>query len=645
MAVSSLFGDCVNEYYVALARENFERRASVLASIRDRAGAECYTASVREKLRKIFRLPERVAPKVRVTAKHIFSGFSIENLIFQSRPGWYVTANLYLPDPLPHSSEGGSSARNLPGVLFLCGHSQDGKGAKLYRTACIGLVLKGFAVLIPDPVEQGERRQYDGIGGTSLGLCGNHNLMGRQLLLTGEYFGTWRLWDALCALDLLESRPEVDVSRLYVTGNSGGGTLTALVGAVDPRPAGIAPGCYITSWKHNIENELPADIEQTPPHALEFGLEMGDLLLAYAPRSTLILAQRNDFFDPRGALETFHEVERINSFFGTETRLFVGPTGHGLYRENRETLYGFLTKLAFGKEDSAEGQFELPPVEMTFATENGTAGFPGSRLLRELVREKCGKLARARKSIPRARLRPLLAELLNTGGTFVPHYRVLRHISVAKDLVASRFALETEKGRIMSVLSRWSADGWYFIDPMPEKVMLYVPHLESRSELAANPPASPRSRRAGEAFGTSEAFYALDFRTIGEMTPTGTDQPAVRDFFAPYQFDYHYASLGLMAGRTVLAGKVHDILCAVELLAEHGAEITVEAHGLGCIPALFAAVLSDKIVKLKLTDCLESFESAAVSDVTTFPLSCIAPGILGLADIPELRDSIAEKLL
>ena len=73
-------------------------------------------------------------------------------------------------------------------------------------------------------------------------------------------------------------------TRVGLTGNSGGGTMTTFVNALEDRLTMAAPSCYITTWLHNVENELPADSEQIPPGTFAAGLEMGDFLIARAPR-------------------------------------------------------------------------------------------------------------------------------------------------------------------------------------------------------------------------------------------------------------------------------------------------------------------------------------------------------------------------
>ena len=84
-----------------------------------------------------------------------------------------------------------------------------------------------------------------------------------------------------------------------------------------------APDCYIASWLHNLENELPTDAEQNPPSSREFGLDEADLLLAYSPRPTMILAEENCFFDLCGAKQAFAELQKIHKLLGSTNSIFV----------------------------------------------------------------------------------------------------------------------------------------------------------------------------------------------------------------------------------------------------------------------------------------------------------------------------------
>ena len=153
----------------------------------------------------------------------------IEKVLIESRPRYYVTANLYIPrgKPLP-----------APGVLVPCGHTVQGKATNGYHSAGMGLALKGYVAMVYDPTGQGERSE-----------CYNpktrrhivhpevpqHHYTGKPLYFTNLTLAGWRTWDGLRCVDYLASRGEVDADRLAVMGNSGGGAMTMLVSCVDER--------------------------------------------------------------------------------------------------------------------------------------------------------------------------------------------------------------------------------------------------------------------------------------------------------------------------------------------------------------------------------------------------------------------------
>ena len=113
-----------------------------------------------------------------------------------------------------------------------------------------------------------------------------HNFIGRQQLLVGEFIGTWFAWDGVRAMDVLLAQDGVDAGRVGVTGNSGGGNMTIYAVANDPRITMSASSCWVSSWHHNGVNEEPIDAEQCALNALGLGMEQCDLLLSRAPMPT-----------------------------------------------------------------------------------------------------------------------------------------------------------------------------------------------------------------------------------------------------------------------------------------------------------------------------------------------------------------------
>ena len=632
-----LFGNTLQEYYVKKLRTLNRERSARINELKTAGDAQRYIEEIRTSIAVCFNLPERSGvPDAEVVKCVKKDGYRIENIIIYSRPDFPVTANLYLPE----------TSGKVPCVLFLCGHSQDGKASDIYSCACQNLVLQGYAVLIIDPVSQGERLQFLDVPPSDVQIIGGrctseHNMVGKQLALTGEFFGTWRAFDAIRALDYLLSRSEVDTTRVGITGNSGGGTMTSFVQALDPRFTMAAPSCYITSWQRNIENELPADIEQIPPGILGAGCEMGDLILAYAPRPVLLLGQKNDFFDPRGLMETYEEVKKVYTLLGYPDNIqcFIGPTNHGYSVENRNAMYDFF-KIHSGITADAAELDSIPVVttEELLCTATGQVhtSLAGAKTVNALALEKARSLAEDRKErFPidlKSELRSRLAlpEVISE-----PYCRVLRPwVKMDGDkleLVYSRFGIESEENILTTLKIRGEDVFNHF--PAAKKVTLYIPHTDGGTEGAALTVAD------------DEMLVVLDVRGTGESAPLGCDlSQNNRHYTAPYGSLYHYSSCGLLFGEIMCGRQVLDILSAVKFMKARGVEnISILGRGNGAIPAAIAGLLCKDICAVTLNDAPASFISMIENRFTWWPESVLIPGILRIAELQDIYDEIARE--
>ncbi|MFA6104648.1 MAG: acetylxylan esterase [Victivallaceae bacterium] len=637
MHINSRFGHMMQDYYLGQVRSISAKRKKTLAGIKNPLQAKQYIESVRKKIAAAFGpLPDRTPLNARTAGIVRKAGFTIEKVIFYSRPDFPVTGNLYLPSGIKGK---------VPAVLGLCGHAQSGKAEPAYQSFCQGLALKGYAVFIIDPVSQGERYQFlntrdaEEVSGS---CCSEHNMMGKQLRLAGEFIGTWRAWDGIRGLDYLLSRPEVDVSRIGVTGNSGGGTLTSYVNALDDRPTMAAAGCFITTYLRNLENELPSDCEQIPPDMLKYGLEMSDLIIARAPRPVIILSQKNDFFDPRGAREAYEEVRHIYSLLGAKDniRLAVGPDSHGYTLPNREFMYRFFNEFARVRKDDREPEINAcETIELQCAPEGQVINLAENKLLRNFTLEKASSLRKSRRKIASegglkaAVLKKLAIRIPES----VPEHRVLRlavYASTPPYIFFNRFAVETEPG-ITAILSQRCGRDLYHI-PAADNAVLYIPHLSAYEELKDGLGLDPEME---------SLLFGLDVRGIGETTPR-TCNICDENFFTPYNYDYFYAAHGIMLGKPYLGGKVLDVLAAAKLLKSCGVkQIHLAGRGQGGIVAAFAGLLSDDISRVTLLNAPFAYEEMVLSPVTMWPLSCMIPGILDALDLPDVYNALAGKNL
>ena len=290
--------ESILRYYTNIYRSNLETLRNEIENAETREDALKLIERAKKRVRKAIPLPaNRPDISAICTGTVDFEGLRIEKLIIKSRENFSMTANLYLPK---------KTKDKLPAIAFFCGHGELGKTD--YLRSIVNFARQGVAVLALDPIHQGERFQFDV---KKIGLTSGHNLLNRQLIPLGETFAEWRAYDAIRGIDYLMTRREIDHSRIGVCGNSGGGTLTAFTGALDERVKAVAPGCYITTFYNNIANELPVDGEQIPYNFSGMGGEMVDMVIAHAPKPYHILAQKQDFFDIRGARETYRLAKKV----------------------------------------------------------------------------------------------------------------------------------------------------------------------------------------------------------------------------------------------------------------------------------------------------------------------------------------------
>ncbi|MES2391437.1 MAG: acetylxylan esterase, partial [Acidobacteriota bacterium] len=236
----------LNNYLNALAAKDTAARRETIAKITTRAQAIERQREVRAKILSLIgTLPERIPLNPRLTGSTQLEGFRVDKVLFDSQPNFPITALLYVPTS--------TSANKFPAIVMAPGHSPTGKaGDVAFATA---FAKAGFIVLSYDPIGQGERLQYldpksDPAKPTSLAQrpTGEHGEAGLQPTLIGDALARYFLWDGMRAVDYLQSLPQVDPHRIGAFGCSGGGTMTALLGALDLRVAAVGVACYTTSW-------------------------------------------------------------------------------------------------------------------------------------------------------------------------------------------------------------------------------------------------------------------------------------------------------------------------------------------------------------------------------------------------------------
>jgi len=265
-----------DRYLTRIAEGQWKARKAVIAQIRTPADLAARQEYIRKKLlEEIGGFPARKPLNARILGSGQRDGYRVEKLVFESLPHFYVTANVYVPN---------SGTGKFPAVLGTAGHTVDGKAEDLYQRVWMSLARRGFLVLAYDPPGQGERVEYlDPASGKSRagGPTSEHILAGVQCLLTGTNIARYFVWDGIRALDYLLTRPDVDPKRIAVAGNSGGGTQSSYLAALEPRLAAAASSCYLTTWETLWAGPGPQDSEQNFVNFLKDGLDFADFLIAF----------------------------------------------------------------------------------------------------------------------------------------------------------------------------------------------------------------------------------------------------------------------------------------------------------------------------------------------------------------------------
>lgn len=359
----------IDSYLNELAEQSFRARDAELERL-DKAGAEKRQRYIRERMvREIGGFPAVKSPlNPRITRSFTRPGYRVDNLIFESRPRFFVTANLYVPL---------NAKAPFAALVGVAGHSANGKASATYQHVWISMAKRGFLVLAIDPPGQGERSEYfdadTGASRTGIGV-NEHIQAGIQTLLTGKAYASYETYDGIRAVDYLLTRSDVDPARIAVAGNSGGGTQSAYLAVMEPRLAAIVASCYMTSWKQLWFKPGPQDAEQIFPGFLRDGFDFGDFAFAAAPKPFLMTTAIQDFFPIDGARNTYREIKGFYRKLDAEVKAgyYEYDDTHGWSKPRREAAYHWFERWLHGKEDSGEeGEVVTEAEQLLYATRTG----------------------------------------------------------------------------------------------------------------------------------------------------------------------------------------------------------------------------------------------------------------------------------
>ncbi len=551
-------------------------------------------------------LPERTPLEAVVTGRLEHEEFTVEKLHFQSRPRLYVTGNLYLPK---------ERTGPCPAVLYLCGHAPvvtDGVsyGNKThYQPHGAWFARNGFVCLVLDTLQLGE-------------IEGIHHGTYRENMWWWNARGYTpagvEAWNAIRALDYLQSRPEVDGERLGVTGRSGGGASSWWTATLDDRIKAAVPVAGITNLEdHVVEGCVEGHCDCMYP-VNTYRWDFGQVAALVAPRPLVLANTDHDTIFPLdGVMETYRHLRRLYDLAGAPERLglHISAGPHDDTQVLKLDAFGWFNHHLKGNDDPldprAPAYFEpedlkvfaaLPSDELntriheTFTPVAPAPAVPEDRDEWEAMRADW--LAALREKVfrgwPDIKAPPTAQRVAEQrlGDVVVAAYEFESQPQVRLRFLAFEPGDHPAGPTKLATLRLLDEPGWSeFVATAPAEVLQL---------LGEEPPTSD----AGAARALTLPDLAAERGTIIYMAPRGIG-PSAWNPQSPNS-STHIRRRFMLLGQTLDGMRVWDARRAIQCIrAMEGsteAEVRIEARGEAAGLALYAALFEPAVTELNLRE-------------------------------------------
>jgi cephalosporin-C deacetylase-like acetyl esterase len=666
-----------------------QRETKAWQQVRGRADWEKFRDTRLEALRaSLGQFPPKPTDlKVRVTRTLEGDGYRVENLIFESRPGLWVTANLYVPAKL---------SRSMPGILICHSHHNPKSQGELQDMGMTWARL-GCLVLVMDQLGHGERRLHPFVDAASFAgafRVGRQDYYfrynaGMQLHVIGDSLMGWMVGDLMRGVDLLLARPGIDKDRIILLGAvAGGGDPAAVTAALDPRIAAVVPFNFGGPQPETVF-PLPADAETKFNYAgsgswestrnLRLSARDGFLpwviVGAVAPRR---LIYAHEFAWDRERDPVWARLEQIYGFYDAHDHLAAVQGRGGLAGkppdathcnniglEHLRQIYPLL-KQWFDIPVPNPGAYQRRTVdELTCLTPEAAKELK-PRPIHELVAVLGTERAQAARKrytelTPAARQQRLRHEWARLLGEVEPkaHPKVVkedRHRLGA--VTVERLALEVEPGTIVPFLLLVPA---HKADTRLPVVVAFTQH--GKQAFLKN-----RSAALAEMLEAGTAVCLPDLRGTGETRPT--DSARGRSSAST-----SLSATELMLGQTLLGTRLRDLRSVLHYLRarteldprrialwgdsfapanprESNLAVPLDAdrlpeyaEPLGGLLALFGALFEDDICAVYARGGLAGYHSVLESSFCYVPHDCIIPGAVTAGELCDVTAILAPRPL
>jgi cephalosporin-C deacetylase-like acetyl esterase len=587
---------------------------------------------VREKFREMIGgLPERSPLTPVVVRAHERPGYRVENVMYQSRPDFWVTGNLYIPE----------GKGPFPAIVSPCGHYPLARMYPDYQAAYVNLVRAGFVVLGYDPIGQGERRQYwDSYTGASdiTDSVYEHSLPGHVLLLLGENLTQYRAWDGIRGIDYLSTRPEVDKDRIGCAGHSGGSTLTLFITLLDDRVkcAVMNESSTNHAWPVHVARwaRIPApDAEQNIFPAATYGMDRCDMNAAIAPRPLLTTIEEYTpkFTGPADHIRARYKLLGVEEKFATQE----ATDPHAWTMKLRQATTDWFSRWFYGRKGPAqEADFEPERPETLYCTPNGSIreSHQGDTIFSLMLKKHA--------TLPE-RTAPAGAEEIA---------KVLRFRRAEAPLGVRHIVTTPRRGYQIEKVEFVSEPGIYI------PAWIYVP--EHRTSRGATLIADDRGIEAEcLELGLYETLarkgrltVAVDVRGMGQTAPPHKQEAfGAESYRQVFGVETALSYMSWQLDDCLFGMRVLDIVRSVDYVLNRGdvdaSDVRVCGKGAGALWALFAGALDKRISGVVAEGGLVSYGTLTETDRYTHETGIFVRGVLQHFDLPQVAAAIAPRPL
>jgi len=539
-------------------------------------------------------MPDKTPYNVKIFDRVERDGYSIEKVQIQTLPDFYLAGNLYRPL--------GKGKGPFPGVLNPHGHWKEGRMANTplgsIAARCINFARQGMVAFSYDMVGYNDTAQVTHkFASDPTNQLWNISLMGLQS------------WNSIRALDFLERLADVDKTRLACTGESGGGTQTFMLGAIDERLRAQAP---IVMVSHSMQGGCLC--ENAP--GLRVDYSNMEIAAVPAPRAQILVAASGDWTKDTMTVEG-PAIERVYKLFNAAEKLRYTrfEFDHNYNQTSREAVYEFFGKWLLDHPNPSslkETAYQMEPVEALRLFPDNTwpdASRTEVRLIAHLIERS------------RAQLEALLPR---AGKGFDKYKSVMepawRH-TLQVEFPERGLAIETSETKKLGELTKHSV----FIgrqgagDRLP--VVMFTPAKDNLRVITvlAHPDGkaafmddtgAPRGL-AKELLSRNHSVILLDTFLTGDLADRAAAEK--RKYTSSYFTTYN---------RTDLQERVQDLItaCAFAQIHGKGRRVVLSGSGRAGLWALMAAPAADAVV----ADCSQL---DAADDSELMKQDLFAPGL------------------